>query len=68
VCETIHRTKGLERDAALVVTVDDDLEDHLLYVGMSRAVSKLVVVGPEALLERLQAKARLRSRTEVDDG
>jgi hypothetical protein len=35
---------------------------------MSRAVSKLVVVGPEALLERLQAKARLRSRTEVDDG
>ena len=68
VCETIHRTKGLERDAAIVVTVDETLEDHLLYVGMSRAVSKLVVVGPEALLERLQAKARLRTRVEVDIG
>jgi len=68
VCETIHRTKGLERDAAIVATVDDDLPDHLLYVGMSRAVSKLVVVGPEVLLERLRTKARLRSRAGVADG
>ena len=55
VCETIHRMKGLERDAVIVVTADDDLGDHLLYVGMSRAVSRLVVVGPRALTTRLQA-------------
>jgi ATP-dependent exoDNAse (exonuclease V) alpha subunit len=30
------------------------LEDHLLYVGMSRAVSRLVVVGPSVLMARLQ--------------
>ena len=47
--------KGLERDAVIVVTADDDLGDHLLYVGMSRAVSRLVVVGPRALTTRLQA-------------
>jgi hypothetical protein len=68
VCETIHRAKGLERDAVILATVDDDLEDHLLYVGMSRAVSRLVVIGPETLSDRLRAKARLRSREEVEDG
>ena len=55
VCETIHRMKGLERDAVIVVTADDDLGDHLLYVGMSRAVSRLAAVGPRALTTRLQA-------------
>ena len=55
VCETIHRMKGLERDAVILVTEDDDLDDHLLYVGMSRAISRLVVVGPPALTARLQA-------------
>jgi len=54
VCETIHRMKGLERDAVILVTTDDHLEDHLLYVGMSRAVSRLVVVGPSVLMARLQ--------------
>jgi hypothetical protein len=68
VCETIHRVKGLERDAVILVTVDDDLEDHLLYVGMSRAVSRLVVIGPTPMLDRLSAKARLRLLEEVGDG
>jgi len=54
VCETIHRMKGLERDAVILATADDDLGDHLLYVGMSRAVSRLVVVGPSVLMARLQ--------------
>jgi ATP-dependent exoDNAse (exonuclease V) alpha subunit len=60
--------KGLERDAVILVTVDDDLEDHLLYVGMSRAVSRLVVIGPTPMLGRLSAKARLRLLEEVGDG
>jgi len=59
VCETIHRMKGLERDAVILVTEDDDLGDHLLYVGMSRAISTLVVVGPRVLTARLQALVRL---------
>jgi len=59
VCETIHRTKGLERDAVILVTVDEGLGDHLLYVGMSRAISTLVVVGPRVLTARLQALVRL---------
>lgn len=65
VCETVFRVKGLERDAVILATVHDDLSDHLLYVGMSRAVSRLVVVGPQALLERLAAKARVRKGVAV---
>ena len=54
VCETIHRMKGLERDAVILMTTDDHLEEHLLYVGMSRAVSRLLVVGPPTLRDKLQ--------------
>lgn len=58
VCETIHRMKGLERDAVILVTEDDALDDHLLYVGMSRAISRLVVVGPPTLVDRLKPLVR----------
>ena len=34
----------------------DNLSDHLLYVGMSRAISRLVVIGPKALSERLAGR------------
>ena len=53
ICETIHRSKGLERDAVVVAAEDKDLPDHLLYVGLSRAVSHLVVIAPQELLDRL---------------
>jgi len=53
ICETIHRSKGLERDAVVVATEDKDLPDHLLYVGLSRAVSHLAVVAPQELLDRM---------------
>jgi hypothetical protein len=48
-CETVHRAKGLERSA--VVYVDDAAEPSatLLYIGASRAVSWLTLVGPPAL-------------------
>lgn len=68
ICETVYRIKGLERDAVVLATVRDDLSDHLLYVGMSRAISTLRVVAPEPLLDRIRAKARLRSRAGVADG
>jgi superfamily I DNA/RNA helicase len=54
-CETIHRFKGLEADA--VVLLLDSLEtDHhkmLAYVGLSRAKSLLAVVAPTSVLNEL---------------
>ena len=53
-CETVHRVKGLEFDhVVLAVTPNDVGKDELLYVGCSRAVSGLTVVGPRAVAERL---------------
>jgi hypothetical protein len=53
-CETVHRVKGLEFDhVVLAVTPHDIAKDDLLYIGCSRAVSGLTVVGPRAVAERL---------------
>jgi len=50
---TIHGTKGLERMA--VILIDDDLEPDLklTYVGASRAVMYLAVIGLKALTDQL---------------
>ncbi len=53
VCETVHRAKGLESDTVVLVSDKDDVADHLLYIGISRAVSELVVIAPPALGDRL---------------
>lgn len=59
VCENVHRLKGLEADTVvLVAQPDGDTADALLYVGISRAVNELVVVGPAALGERLGMTTR----------
>jgi hypothetical protein len=50
--ENVHRVKGMEFDAVVLVA-DDEVSDDLLYVGVSRAVSELAVVGPVAVGERL---------------
>jgi hypothetical protein len=50
--ENVHRVKGMEFDAVILVA-DAEVDDELLYVGVSRAVSELAVVGPAALGERL---------------
>jgi superfamily I DNA/RNA helicase len=53
-CETVHRVKGLEFDhVVLAVTPHDIAKDDLLYIGCSRAISGLTVVGPRAVAERL---------------
>jgi hypothetical protein len=54
VCETVHRVKGLEADTVLFVSSEVDVDDMLLYVGVSRAVSELIVIGPPVLAKRLQ--------------
>ena len=50
-CETVQRTKGLERTAVILVDTSGDLDRTLLYVGISRAIASLRLVGPPALAE-----------------
>lgn len=52
-CENVHRIKGLEADTVILATPTAEVADVLLYVGISRAISQLILVGPEALAERL---------------
>ena len=44
--------KGLEFDTVILVA-DAEVADYLLYVGISRAVSELVIVAPPIVGERL---------------
>lgn len=53
VCETVHRTKGLEFGTVLLVGENADMTDALLKIGISRAVAELVIVGPPLLATRL---------------
>jgi len=48
-CETVQRTKGLERTAIVLVDLSGRPDEVLLYVGASRAVSSLCLVGPASL-------------------
>ncbi|MFZ6005811.1 MAG: NERD domain-containing protein [Actinomycetota bacterium] len=52
-CENVHRIKGLEADCVILASPTADVADALLYVGISRAVSQLVLVGPQALAARV---------------
>ena len=54
VCETIQRCKGLERTVVILATTDNRIADILLYVGLSRANSELIVMGPPGLLKRIE--------------
>lgn len=58
-CENVHRIKGLETDTVVLATPSAEVADPLLYIGVSRAVSQLVLVSPEPLAQRLGlARAR----------
>jgi hypothetical protein len=48
-CETVQRTKGLERTAIVLVDLSGTPDPVLVYVGASRAVSSLSLVGPPSL-------------------
>ncbi|MDP3983681.1 MAG: AAA family ATPase [Acidimicrobiia bacterium] len=56
VCETIHRFKGLEADAVIVVLddLDEERDRQLAYIGLSRARTMLVVIGPPTVLDQLR--------------
>jgi superfamily I DNA/RNA helicase len=53
--ETVHRFKGLEADAAILLLdeVETLRERRVAYVGMGRARSVLTVIGPPQLAEAL---------------
>lgn len=50
-CETVHRTKGLERAAVILVGGHDDADPQLVYIGASRAIWSLSLVGQPQLAE-----------------
>ncbi len=49
----VHRLKGLEFDTVILTATKDCEDEALLYVGVSRAVSELIVVGPRDFADRL---------------
>jgi ATP-dependent exoDNAse (exonuclease V) alpha subunit len=63
VCETAHRAKGLEYDHVILVVHHDTVSDEILYVGISRAVISLTIIGPKTLGERLGTSVRPNSRS-----
>ncbi len=55
VCETFRRAKGLEFDTVILIAMmpEDAAEVTPLYIGVSRAVSELIVVGSAEVADRL---------------
>lgn len=54
ICENVHRVKGLEFDYVVLAAIAADaVTDPLLYVGVSRAVVGLTIVGPKSIAQRL---------------
>jgi ATP-dependent exoDNAse (exonuclease V) alpha subunit len=49
----VHRAKGLEYDVVVLVAPREDVRDQLMYVGASRAITRLVVVAPKPLFARM---------------
>ena len=54
--ETIRRFKGLEREVIVLCELPEDASrlDELLYVGLTRATTHVVVIAPPALAQRLR--------------
>jgi hypothetical protein len=54
--ETVRRFKGIEREVVVLVELPVDVSrlDELIYVGLTRATTQLVVIAPPALAARLR--------------
>ncbi len=53
--DSIRRFKGLERQTVILIANDNVLSaDELLYVGLSRARTQLIIVGTAEILERMK--------------
>ncbi|MFM7872464.1 MAG: ATP-binding domain-containing protein, partial [Actinomycetota bacterium] len=53
VCESVRRLKGTEFDTVILADDREEFDQQKLYVGVSRAVSQLIVIGPTSLGEQL---------------
>ena len=55
--ETIRRFKGLEREVVVLCELPENASrlDELLYVGLTRATTHVVVIAPPALAQRLRS-------------
>jgi hypothetical protein len=51
-CETVKRAKGIEAGHVVFATLNENIRDNELYVGASRAKTKLVIVGPKTFEDR----------------
>jgi len=47
-CETIHRVKGIERQAIILCDLDDDVDMQLHYIGCSRPTLFLATIRPSS--------------------
>lgn len=50
-CETIHRGKGLEKAAVIIVDNSDEPREQLVYIGASRAMWSLTMIGKDSLAQ-----------------
>jgi len=50
-CETIHRGKGLEKAAVIIVDNSDEPRQQLVYIGASRAMWSLTMIGKDSLAQ-----------------
>ena len=50
-CATIHSTKGLERLAVVVASMDDEVPDNVIYVALTRASVYLSIIGTQAFVD-----------------
>jgi len=60
VCDTVHRFKGLEADAVVLVLPEDRVAPVAAYVGMSRARTLLTVIASAAAAESIRWPINLR--------
>ena len=51
-CETAKRAKGIEANSVILATLNQDIRNNEMYVGASRARSRLIIVGPESFRQR----------------
>jgi superfamily I DNA/RNA helicase len=52
-CETAHRAKGLEADCVIIAVTTRGIRDSELYVAVTRAISRLIIIGPGELMQRI---------------
>ena len=65
-CATIHSTKGLERLAVIVASLDDEVQDNVIYVALTRASIYLSIIGTQAFVDAATGKREREVEQHVD--